>query len=37
VHQAKPFTWRKGVKFYQRLKDKLAESQRDASALPEAA
>jgi transposase len=25
AHQAKPFTWRKGVKFYQRLKDKLAE------------
>jgi hypothetical protein len=37
AHQAKPFTWRKGVKFYQRLKDKLAEAQRDAAALPEAA
>jgi transposase len=24
-HHAKPFTWKKGVKFYQRLKDKLAE------------
>jgi DDE superfamily endonuclease len=23
-HQAHPFTWRKGIKFYQRLKDKLA-------------
>ena len=23
-HQAHPFTWRKGVRFYQRLKDKLA-------------
>jgi len=30
AHQAKPFTWKKGVKFYQRLKDKLAE----ASAVP---
>jgi DDE superfamily endonuclease len=24
AHQAHPFTWRKGVRFYQRLKDKLA-------------
>jgi hypothetical protein len=24
AHHAKPFTWKKGVKFYQRLKDKLA-------------
>ena len=26
AHHAKPFTWRKGVKFYQRLKDKLAQA-----------
>ena len=26
AHHAKPFTWRKGVRFYQRLKDKLATS-----------
>jgi transposase len=25
AHHAHPFTWRKGVKFYQRLKDKLAQ------------
>lgn len=37
THQAKPFTWRNGVKFYQRLKDKLAALQRDATDLPEAA
>lgn len=37
THHAKPFTWRKGVKFYQRLKDKLADLQRGATALPEAA
>ena len=37
AHHAKPFTWRKGVKFYQRLKDKLADLQRDPTALPEAA
>ena len=24
AHHARPFTWRKGVRFYQRLKDKLA-------------
>ena len=24
AHQAHPFTWRKGVRFYQRLKDKLS-------------
>ncbi len=29
AHHAKPFTWKKGIKFYQRLKDKLAP------ALPE--
>jgi transposase len=27
AHHAHPFTWRKGVKFYQRLKDKLAHQQ----------
>jgi hypothetical protein len=27
AHQAHPFTWKKGVKFYQRLKDKLANRQ----------
>jgi hypothetical protein len=27
AHHAKPFTWKKGIKFYQRLKDKLAERQ----------
>jgi transposase len=37
AQHAKPFTWRKGVKFYQRLKDKLAGLQRDTPALPEAA
>jgi hypothetical protein len=37
AHQAKPFTWRKGIKFYQRLKDKLAETQHEATALPAAA
>jgi transposase len=37
AHQAKPFTWRKGVKFYQRLKEKLADLQREATILPEAA
>lgn len=25
AHQAKPFTWKKGIKFYQRPKDKLAQ------------
>ena len=37
MHHAKPFTWRKGVKFYRRLKDKLAALRRDTPALPEAA
>ena len=27
AHHAKPFTWKEGIKFYQRLKDKLAERQ----------
>jgi len=26
AHHAKPFSWKKGVKFYQRLKDKLAQA-----------
>ena len=26
THHAHPFTWKKGVRFYQRLKDKLADS-----------
>jgi len=35
AHQAKPFTFKKGVKFYQRLKDKLAERQAaPPTALP---
>ena len=25
AHHAKPFTWKKGIRFYQRLKDKLAQ------------
>jgi transposase len=33
AHHAKPFTWKKGVKFYQRLKDKLAERQSAPVAL----
>lgn len=37
THHAKPFTWRKGITVYQRLKDTLADLQRDATALPEAA
>ncbi len=31
AHQAHPFTWRKGVRFYQRLKDKLAAPVPDAA------
>ena len=34
AHQAHPFTWRKGIQFYQRLKDKLADA---AAAAPAAA
>jgi transposase len=30
AHHAHPFTWRKGVRFYQRLKDKLATAQPTA-------
>jgi hypothetical protein len=37
AYQAKPFTWRKGVEFYQRRKDKLADLQPEPTALPEAA
>jgi hypothetical protein len=32
AHQAHPFTWRKGVHFYQRLKDKLAATTNDEAA-----
>lgn len=32
-HQAHPFSWKKGVRFYQRLKDKLATRAK----LPKAA
>ena len=31
AHQAHPFTWRKGVRFYQRLKDKLAAPAQEAA------
>ena len=37
AHQAHPFTWRKGIKFYQRLKDKLAENQSTSLPPTEAA
>lgn len=40
AHQAHPFTWKEGVKFYQRLKDKLAKTasdQRPAAASSAAA
>lgn len=37
AHHAHPFIWRKGVRFYQRLKDKLAASQPPDTALPLAA
>jgi len=33
-HQAKPFTWKKGVKFYQRLKDKLAQPSGEPVPFP---
>ena len=35
-YQAHPFTWKKGVRFYQRLKDKLIDRQGVRVALPEA-
>jgi hypothetical protein len=28
VHHAHPFTWKKGFLFYQRLKDKLAQTEQ---------
>lgn len=34
AHQAHPFTWKKGVRFYQRLKDKLADRQPDSDTAP---
>ena len=37
AHHAHPFTWRKGIKFYQRLKDKLAENQSAPPSLAKAA
>lgn len=37
AHHAHPFTWRKGIKFYQRLKDKLAKQQTLALAPEQAA
>ena len=33
AHQAHPFTWKRGVKFYQRLKDKLAKAPNGQSPL----
>lgn len=36
AHHARPFTWRKGIRFYQRLKDKLAKAQA-TEAIPEMA
>jgi DDE superfamily endonuclease len=37
AHHAHPFTWRKGIKFYQRLKDKLARHQSPDLPFPQAA
>ena len=37
AHHAHPFTWRTGVRFYQRLKDKLAAAQPTPFAAPQAA
>ncbi len=37
AHHAHPFTWRKGIRFYQRLKDKLAAAAAAEPALPAAA
>ncbi len=34
AHQAKPFTFKKGVRFYQRLKDKLAAAAPEPIRLP---
>ncbi len=36
-HQAHPFTWKQGVKFYQRLKDKLTKDKAPNDQLPAAA
>jgi DDE superfamily endonuclease len=33
AHHAKPFTWKKGVKFYQRLKDQLAQAPAEPTLL----
>jgi transposase len=37
AHQAHPFTWKEGVRFYQRLKDKLAKTKAAGDQLPAAA
>lgn len=37
AHHAHPFTWRKGITFYQRLKDKLAKHQSTLLPLAEVA
>jgi transposase len=37
AHHAHPFTWRKGIKFYQRLKDKLAQKAASQPPVQEAA
>ncbi len=37
AHHARPFTWRKGIRFYQRLKAKLAARQAPEAALRPAA
>ncbi|HZU06654.1 MAG TPA: IS630 family transposase [Chloroflexota bacterium] len=37
AHQAHPFTWRKGIRFYQRLKDKLAQKATSPPPATEAA
>lgn len=36
AHHAKPFSWKKGVKFYRRLKDKLAQASTEPIPLPPA-
>ena len=36
AHHAKPFTWRNGIRFYQRRKDKLAAVTAAAAAAPAA-
>jgi hypothetical protein len=37
AHQAHPFAWRKGIRFYRRLKDQLAQDQASAALAAEAA